>query len=216
MCHESEFVKVCRNPVVQLKLAELRNEATPCYRFRQLIREIYFLLISEELAGIALRKGTVRTPMGEDAEAYFPAENVSFVPIIRAGNGGFDGGSMAMPSASAYHIGIERNEKTLQVVTYYEKRPGANRLSGRFIITDVMLATGNSLVAAIGHITDKWGVPATGVRFVGVVAAPEGIAQVRQKYPTVSIRVAAIDRCLNKTGYILPGLGDAGDRQYGT
>lgn len=205
MVHEST------HPLVRHKLTLLRDVTTEPKKFRQLIREIAILITYEATNDLSLTELTVQTPMG-DAPGYQLQEKIGLVPILRAGLGMVDGIWEMMPSAEVWHIGLYRDEETLRPVFYYNKLPTAPTVQ-ICLVLDPMLATGGSAVAAVDMLK-KWG--AERIKFVGILAAPEGIARLREAHPDVPIYVAKVDERLNDIGYIVPGLGDAGDRQFGT
>lgn len=200
-----------QHPLVQHKLTKLRDQATKPKKFRELIREIAMLLAYEATADLALEATRVETPMGVAAGASLQ-EKIGLVPILRAGLGMVDGVWEMMPSAEVWHIGLYRDEKTLRPVQYYNKLP-VDPTVQVCLVLDPMLATGGSAVATVG-ILKNWG--AQRIKFVGIIAAPEGIQALHSAHPDVPIHVAAIDSHLNEIGFIVPGLGDAGDRQFGT
>jgi uracil phosphoribosyltransferase len=200
-----------QHPLVQHKLTKLRDRATKPKKFRELIREIAMLLAYEATADLTLEATRVETPMGVAAGASLQ-EKIGLVPILRAGLGMVDGVWEMMPSAEVWHIGLYRDEKTLRPVQYYNKLP-VDPTVQVCLILDPMLATGGSAVATVG-ILKNWG--AQRIKFVGIIAAPEGIQALHSAHPDVPIHVAAIDSHLNEIGFIVPGLGDAGDRQFGT
>ena len=200
-----------KHPLVKHKLTKLRDKATKPKKFRELIREIAMLLAYEATADLALEATRVETPMGVAAGASLQ-EKIGLVPILRAGLGMVDGVWEMMPSAEVWHIGLYRDEKTLRPVQYYNKLP-VDPTVQVCLILDPMLATGGSAVATVG-ILKNWG--AQRIKFVGIIAAPEGIQALHGAHPDVPIHVAAIDSHLNEIGFIVPGLGDAGDRQFGT
>jgi uracil phosphoribosyltransferase len=200
-----------QHPLLQHKLTKLRDRATKPKKFRELIREIAMLLAYEATADLALEATRVETPMGVAAGASLQ-EKIGLVPILRAGLGMVDGVWEMMPSAEVWHIGLYRDEKTLRPVQYYNKLP-VDPTVQVCLILDPMLATGGSAVATVG-ILKNWG--AQRIKFVGIIAAPEGIQALHGAHPDVPIHVAAIDSHLNEIGFIVPGLGDAGDRQFGT
>jgi uracil phosphoribosyltransferase len=200
-----------KHPLVKHKLTKLRDKATKPKKFRELIREIAILLAYEATADLALDDTQVETPMGVASGALL-REKIGLVPILRAGLGMVDGVWEMMPGAEVWHIGLYRDEKTLRPVQYYNKLP-VDPTVQVCLILDPMLATGGSAVATVG-ILKKWG--AQRIRFVGIIAAPEGIETLHNAHPDVPIHVAAIDSHLNEIGFIVPGLGDAGDRQFGT
>jgi uracil phosphoribosyltransferase len=199
------------HPLVKHKLAKLRDQATDPKKFRELIREIAMLLAYEATADLALEPAEVTTPMGL-AQGAALQEKIGLVPILRAGLGMVDGVWEMMPGAEVWHIGLYRDEKTLRPVQYYNKLPVEPTVQVCLIL-DPMLATGGSAVAT-ADILKKWG--ARRIKFVGIIAAPEGIRAMQTAHPDVPIYLAAVDSHLNEIGYIVPGLGDAGDRQFGT
>jgi uracil phosphoribosyltransferase len=199
------------HPLVQHKLAKLRDKDTNPKKFRELIREIAMLLAYEATADLALVETQVETPMGM-AAGHLLREKIGLVPILRAGLGMVDGVWEMMPSAEVWHIGLYRDEKTLRPVEYYNKLP-VDPTVQVCLILDPMLATGGSAVAT-ANILKRWG--ALRIKFVGIIAAPEGIAALHAAHPDIPIHVGAVDSHLNNIGYIVPGLGDAGDRQFGT
>lgn len=204
-------VYVSQHPLVQHKLAKLRDMKTEPKKFRELIRELAMLMAYEATADLALEPITVTTPMGQ-AEGRILKEKIGLVPILRAGLGMVEGVWEMMPAAEVWHIGIYRDEATLRPVEYYNKLPVEPTVQVCLIL-DPMLATGGSAVATV-DILKRWG--AQRIKFVGLIAAPEGIKRLTEAHPDVPIHVAAIDDHLNEIGYIVPGLGDAGDRQFGT
>jgi uracil phosphoribosyltransferase len=199
------------HPLVAHKLARLRDKSTDPRRFRELVREIAALLTYEATADLATTPRRVETPLaftvGADLE-----EKIGLVPILRAGLGMVEGVWELMPSSEVWHIGIYRDEKTLKPVQYYNKLPVEPRVAVCLIL-DPMLATGGSAVAT-ADILKRWGVKR--IKFVGVIGSPEGIRNMEEHHPVVPIYLAAVDDHLNERGYIVPGLGDAGDRQFGT
>jgi uracil phosphoribosyltransferase len=199
------------HPLVAHKLSKLRDKHTDPKKFRELVREISALLAYEATADLITVDRRIETPLSTLAGVEL-REKVGLVPILRAGLGMVDGFWELMPSAEVWHIGLYRDEKTLKPVQYYNKLPIEPTVSV-CIILDPMLATGGS-AAASTDIVKTWGVKK--IKFVGLIGAPEGINAMQEKHPDVSIYLAAIDDCLNDHGYILPGLGDAGDRQFGT
>ena len=200
-----------KHPLVAHKLAKLRNVETKPKKFRELIREISTLLAYEATADLATKPITITTPMGEAAGQEL-LEKIGLVPILRAGLGMVEGVWEMMPSAEVWHIGLYRDEKTLKPVQYYNKLPVSPRV-GAVMILDPMLATGGSATATTQIVKD-WGVKR--IIYVGLIAAPEGIQHMQTDHPDVPIYIGAIDDHLNEIGYIVPGLGDAGDRQFGT
>jgi len=200
-----------QHPLVAHKLAKLRSVETEPKKFRELIREIALLLAYEATADLGVKSIPVTTPMGA-TEGKELVEKIGLVPILRAGLGMVEGVWEMMPSAEVWHLGLYRDEKTLKPVQYYNKLP-VNPRVGAVLLLDPMLATGGSATAATQVLKD-WGVK--DIRYVGLIAAPEGIKRMQDEHPDVPIYVAAIDSHLNEIGYIVPGLGDAGDRQFGT
>ena len=199
------------HPLVKHKLTLLRDMRTEPKKFREVIRELAMLIAYEATLDLALVEKDVTSPMGFTRGAQL-AEKIGLVPILRAGLGMVDGFWELMPSAEIWHIGLYRDEKTLRPVEYYNKLP-VSPTAEVCLILDPMLATGGSAVATC-EILKRWG--ARRIKFVGVIAAPEGIERLSTAHPDVPIHVAAIDDHLNDIGYIVPGLGDAGDRQFGT
>jgi uracil phosphoribosyltransferase len=206
-----ENIYTSSHPLVQHKLTKLRNEETNPKKFRELIREISALITYEATTDLLTQAVEINTPL-EKITGQSLAEKIGLVPILRAGLGMVEGVWELMPSAEVWHIGLYRDEETLQPVQYYNKLPVEPTVSVCLIL-DPMLATGGSAVATI-DILKEWGVRK--IKFVGVIGAPEGIEALHQQHPEVPIHLAAIDRQLNEHGFILPGLGDAGDRQFGT
>jgi uracil phosphoribosyltransferase len=200
-----------QHPLVAHKLARLRSVHTEPKKFRELVQELAALLAYEATADLAITPIDVETPMGT-ARGQELLEKIGLVPILRAGLGMVEGIWELMPSAEVWHIGLYRDEKTLKPVQYYNKLPVQPRVAVCLIL-DPMLATGGSAVATV-DILKKWGV--TRIKFVGLIGAPEGIAHLQNAHPDVPIHLAAVDDHLNEKGYIVPGLGDAGDRQFGT
>jgi len=200
-----------KHPLVAHKLAKLRSVETKPKKFRELIREISTLLAYEATADLATKTITVTTPMGQAAGQEL-LEKIGLVPILRAGLGMVEGVWEMMPSAEVWHIGLYRDEKTLKPVQYYNKLPVSPRV-GAVMILDPMLATGGSATATTKIVKD-WGVKR--IIYVGLIASPEGIQHMQTDHPDVPIYIGAIDDHLNEIGYIVPGLGDAGDRQFGT
>jgi uracil phosphoribosyltransferase len=199
------------HPLVAHKLARLRDVQTDPKKFHELVQELASLLAYEATADLPLTPRQVRTPLAQ-MTGYEVRESIGLVPILRAGLGMVDGIWQLLPNAQVWHIGLYRDEKTLHPVEYYNKLPDAPTVS-LCLILDPMLATGGSAAATVS-IIKRWGVQK--IKFVGLIGAPEGIARLQSEHPDVSIHLAAIDDHLNEKGYIVPGLGDAGDRQFGT
>ncbi len=204
-------VHVSTHPLVQHKLTLLRDKETGPKKFRELIREVAILLAYEATADLDLEPTSVVTPMGE-AEGARLTEKIGLIPILRAGLGMVEGIWEMMPQAEVWHIGLYRDERTLRPVEYYNKLPVSPTVDVCLIL-DPMLATGGSAVATV-NILKRWG--ANKIKFVGIIAAPEGVEALTTAHPDVPIYIAAVDDHLNEIGYIVPGLGDAGDRQFGT
>jgi uracil phosphoribosyltransferase len=202
---------VSSHPAILHKLAVLRDEKTEPKKFREVVRELSWLLGYEALADVKVRPITIRTPI-EEMEGAELADRIGLVPILRAGLGMVDAMLDLMPTAEVWHLGLFRDERTLQPVEYYNKLPDSHSVD-LCLILDPMLATGGSATAAI-DVLKKWG--AVRIKLVNLIAAPEGVAAVAAAHPDVEIHCAALDRQLNEKGYIMPGLGDAGDRQFGT
>jgi uracil phosphoribosyltransferase len=202
---------VSRHPAVLHKLAILRDERTEPKKFREVVRELSWLLGYEALADARVRPLTIRTPLEEIAADELD-DRIGLVPILRAGLGMVDAMLELMPTAQVWHLGLFRDERTLRPVEYYNRLPDSATVD-LCLILDPMLATGGSATAAI-EVLKRWG--AVRIKLVNLIAAPEGVKAVTEAHPDVHIYCGALDRQLNGKGYILPGLGDAGDRQFGT
>lgn len=202
---------VSQHPLVRHKLTVLRDVATDHRAFRELVRELALLLCYEATQDLQLSPKTVTTPMGE-AQGYKAEDEIGLVPILRAGLGLVEGVMELLPSVQVWHIGLYRDEKTLRPVQYYNRLPTEPTVNVCLVL-DPMLATGGSAVATI-DILKKWGV--SRIKYLGLIAAPEGVERLTTAHPDVPIHVAAVDERLNEIGFIVPGLGDAGDRQFGT
>jgi uracil phosphoribosyltransferase len=205
-------VTVIDHPLIAHKLSLMRDKATPSVLFRQLLREISLLLGYELLRDLPTELRPIETPVGPMNAPFLKGKKLVFVPILRAGMGLVDGLLELVPSARIGHVGLYRDPETLSAVEYYCKLPDdiGERLT---VAVDPMLATGNSLNAAISRLKDYG---AQDIRAVCLLAAPEGITAVTAAHPEVKVYTAAVDERLNDHGYIVPGLGDAGDRMYGT
>ncbi len=199
------------HPLVAHKLSRLRDKKTEPKKFRELVREIAGLLAYEATADLVTIPRQIETPLAALTGVELQ-EKIGLVPILRAGLGMVEGIWELMPQAEVWHIGLYRDEKTLKPVEYYNKLPIEPTVSVCLIL-DPMLATGGSAVATAG-VLKRWGVKK--IKFVGLIGAPEGIAAMQHAHPDIPIHLAAVDERLNERGYILPGLGDAGDRQFGT
>jgi uracil phosphoribosyltransferase len=207
----SAFVHVSRHPLVLHKVTRLRDRDTEPRTFRQLVRELTQLLFYEATQDLALAPLTVRTPLAE-CPGHRVAEPIGLMPILRAGLGMAEAILDLAPQAQVWHLGLYRDHHTLQPVTYYNKLPSQPTVN-LSILLDPMLATGGSAVAAV-DILKRWGL--TRIKFLGLIAAPEGVSRLREHHSDVPIYLAALDSHLNDACYIVPGLGDAGDRQFGT
>jgi len=202
---------VSSHPAVLHKLAILRSTTTEPKKFREVVRELSWLLGYEALADIAVRPVEIETPL-EAMVAGELADRIGLVPILRAGLGMVDAMLELMPTAQVWHLGLFRDERTLRPVEYYNKLPDSATVD-LCLILDPMLATGGSATAAI-EVLKRWG--AVRIKLINLIAAPEGVAAVTEAHPDVEIYCASLDRGLNEKGYIMPGLGDAGDRKFGT
>jgi uracil phosphoribosyltransferase len=204
-------VYASKHPLVAHKLSRLRDVKTEPKKFRELVREIAALLAYEATADLATVPRELETPLAKMTGQEL-REKIGLVPILRAGLGMVEGVWGLMPSAEVWHIGLYRDENTLRPVEYYNKLPTEPTVSVCLIL-DPMLATGGSATAT-ADVLKKWGVKK--IKFVGLIAAPEGIKTMQDQHPDIPIYIAAIDERLNDKAYIVPGLGDAGDRQFGT
>ncbi len=203
---------VVEHPLVQHKLTLMRQKDTPTAVFRQLLREISHLLAYEVTRELPMTEVSIETPLTEMDAPKLAGKKLALVSILRAGNGLLDGILDLIPSARVGFVGLYRDEETLKPVQYYFKVP--TELEDRLVIAvDPMLATGNSSAAAIDLLKEAG---ATNIRFLCLLAAPEGVARMKEAHPDVPIVTAALDSHLNEKGYIVPGLGDAGDRMFGT
>ena len=200
------------HPLVRHKLGLLRDVTTTTQMFRQLVNELTLLLTYEATKELADEEVEIETPLERTPGHRISGKKVAVCPILRAGIGMLDGVLSLLPSARVGFIGLYRDEETLEPVEYYVKLP--DDLAVRdVILLDPMLATGNSTAAAVARVKEAG---ATNIRLIALIAAPEGIERIHRDHPDISIVVASIDRGLNEKGYIVPGLGDAGDRLYGT
>jgi len=202
---------IIQHPLIQHKLTHLRDKRTDHMQFRLLVKELTSFMLYEVMADYPLKEIEIETPL-RPTKAQVLAREISLVLILRAGLGMLDGLLQLVPEARVGHIGLYRNEDTLEPVQYYAKLP-KNIFETDVILVDPMLATGGSAATAAG-IVKKAG--AQNIKFVCIVAAPEGVSKLSAAHPEVAIYAAALDECLNDHGYILPGLGDAGDRLFGT
>lgn len=199
------------HPLVAHKVTLLRDKDTEPKKFRELVREISALLAYEATTDLQIKSKPVQTPLAM-AEGHELGDMIGLVPILRAGLGMVEGIWELMPNSEVWHIGLYRDEHTLKPVQYYNKLPVMPTVSVCLIL-DPMLATGGSAVATT-DVLKNWGVKK--IKFIGIIGAPEGIALMQERHPDVPIYLAAVDKHLNERGYIVPGLGDAGDRQFGT
>lgn len=205
-------VVIFDHPLIRHKVAILRDEKTSMKEFRELIEEITTLMTYESLKDVPTVTKTVKTPL-ETCEQQVVADNsIAIVPILRAGLGMVNGVHVLFPSARVGHIGMYRNEETLEPCEYYCKLPQGIE-DKLVLLVDPMLATGGSACDAISLLKKRG---CKNIKFMAIIGAPEGVAKVAEAHPDVEIYVSTLDRCLNENGYILPGLGDAGDRLFGT
>ena len=208
----SHNLTIIEHPLVQHKLTLMRREETPASSFRQLLWEISMLLTYEITRDLPLQEVRVNTPVCQTKAPLLSGKKLALVSIMRAGNGLLDGILELIPAARVGFVGLYRDEETLEPVEYYCKVP--DQLEDRLVIAvDPMLATGNSSVAAISRLKKEG---AKEIRLLSLVAAPEGVTCVQKAHPDVRIYTASLDERLNENGYIVPGLGDAGDRMFGT
>jgi uracil phosphoribosyltransferase len=208
----SENLTIVSHPLVQHKLTLMREKQTSTAVFRQLLREISQLLAYEVTRGLPMTTKVIETPMEQMDAPVLDGKKLALISILRAGNGLLDGVLELVPSARVGFVGLYRDEETLQPVQYYFKVPES--MQDRLVIAvDPMLATGNSSVVAVDLLKQSG---ATNIRFLCLLASPEGVARMAEAHPDVPIVTAALDSHLNEKGYIVPGLGDAGDRMFGT
>jgi uracil phosphoribosyltransferase len=205
------MVNVSRHPLLAHKMARLRDRTTPVPEFRALVRDLTRLLFYEALTDAPTESYTVQTPLAEIQGEHL-ACRIGLMPILRAGLGMADAIIELLPEAAVWHLGLYRDHETLQPVTYYNKLPDALQLDLALVL-DPMLATGGSAIATISLLKKA---RMRNVRFLGLIAAPEGVRAMQAAHPDVPLYLGALDSHLNEKGYIVPGLGDAGDRQYGT
>jgi uracil phosphoribosyltransferase len=208
--HMAEVI-VSQHPLVRHKQTFLRSVQTDPPMFRALVRELAQLLFFEAATDLRLQEHTVSTPL-TNYSGHMIAERVGLLPILRAGLGMAEAVLDLLPGAQVWHLGLYRDHETLRPVTYYNKLPPVPTID-RALVLDPMLASGGSAIAAI-EILKNWGMKR--IQFLGLIAAPEGVDALRKAHPDVPIYLAAIDDHLNESCYIVPGLGDAGDRQFGT
>ncbi len=204
-------LSISSHPLIQHHLTRLRDARTEPAEFRLLVRQLTQLLFAEAAHDLRLRPEIVRTPLA-DCAAQRLGETIGLAPILRAGLGMAEAILELAPEAQVWHLGLYRDHKTLQPITYYNKLTGPATIDVCFVV-DPMLATGGSAAAAVG-ILKNWGLKR--LKFLALIAAPEGVRTLQQAHPDVAIHLAALDTHLNEHSYIVPGLGDAGDRQFGT
>jgi uracil phosphoribosyltransferase len=202
---------ISNHPLILHKITLLRDVDTDPKLFRELVRELAILLAYEATQDLTLNEQSVKTPMGA-AHGHQLQQKIGLIPVLRAGLGMVEGIWEMMPHAEVWHMGFYRDERTLKPVAYYNRLPIGATVQVCLVL-DPMLATGGSAVATV-DILKKWG--ASHIKFIGLIAAPEGVKRLSEAHPDVPIHVAALDEKLNDIGYIVPGLGDAGDRQFGT
>ncbi len=207
----SKNLVVIDHPLIKRDLSILRDRKTDNYLFRSTLRRIASIMAFVVTHDLRVKKRSVRTPM-EQTAGHELAESIVIVPVLRAGLGMVDGFLDFLPEARVGHVGLYRNEETLKPVEYYSKFPSSLE-SSMVLLLDPMLATGGSGSVAVDFLKDKG---ARRIRFVSLVAAPEGLRKITHRHPDVQVYTAVVDRALNSSGYILPGLGDAGDRIFGT
>jgi uracil phosphoribosyltransferase len=205
-------LRLVTHPLVQHKVTMLRDRRTPTKQFKELVDEIAMLMAYEATADLPLEPVTVETPLESTRGAQVSGKKLTLVPILRAGLGMVEGVARLVPNARVGHIGLYRDHTTLEPVDYYFKVP-SDAAERDFFVLDPMLATGGSAAAAVSSLKRAG---ATRIRFLCLVAAPEGVRRLAEAHPDVIVYCAALDRQLNENGYILPGLGDAGDRLFGT
>jgi len=207
----NDLVFESKHPIVKHKLSKLRDVNTAPKKFRELVREISILLAYEATQDLALMPVDIETPLTR-TKGHMLQEQIGLVPILRAGLGMVEGVWELMPSSEVWHIGLFRDERTLKPVEYYNKLPISPTVQ-LCLVLDPMLATGGSAIATI-DILKKWG--ARQIKYIGIIAAPEGIKAMQEAHPDIPIHIGVVDDGLNDNAYIVPGLGDAGDRQFGT
>jgi uracil phosphoribosyltransferase len=207
----SSAVFVSRHPLVLDRLGQLRSVATEPKAFRRVLRDMSQMLFFEAAAELGVEPQTIQTPLAQ-CSGHRIVDRIGLAPILRAGLGMAEAILEMVPTAQVWHIGLYRDHQTLRPVTYYNKLPPRPEIDLAFVV-DPMLATGGSAVAAL-TILKEWGLRR--MKFIGLIAAPEGVEAVRAAHPDVSIHLAAVDSHLDENKYIVPGLGDAGDRQFGT
>ena len=209
---EVKNLTICNHPLIQHKLSILRSVNTGCKEFRELVSEIAMLVAYEATRDLPLRDVEIETPLEKMTAKEIAGRNLAIIPILRAGLGMVDGMLSLIPAAKVGHIGLYRDPETLQPVEYYCKLP-ADCAEREVFVVDPMLATGGSSIAAIQMLKDKG---CKNIHFMCIIAAPEGVKAMEEAHPDVDMYIGALDEKLNDHGYIVPGLGDAGDRIFGT
>ena len=209
---EYKNVTVLDHPLIRHKLAIIRNKNTDTKQFREVVEELAMLMAYESFKDVPTQEVIVQTPLEETSQIVVKENSIAIVPILRAGLGMVDGILSLFPAAKVGHIGLYRNEETLQPEEYYCKLP-TNIEEKVVMVVDPMLATGGSACDAISMLKKRG---CKKIKFLSIIAAPEGVKKVADAHPDVEIFVSTLDRTLNEHGYILPGLGDAGDRIFGT
>lgn len=209
---EYKNVFVFDHPLIKHKISILRDKETGMKQFRELIEEITTMMTYESMRDVVLEPVEVETPLEKTVQFRVPEESVAIVPILRAGLGMVNGVHRVFPTAKVGHIGMYRNEETLEPCEYYCKLPEGIENKTVFLV-DPMLATGGSACDALNALKKRG---CRNIKLMSIIAAPEGVEKVATAHPDVHVYVSTLDRCLNENGYILPGLGDAGDRLFGT
>ncbi|MGX7109331.1 uracil phosphoribosyltransferase [Facklamia miroungae] len=206
---------VVDHPLIQHKLTIIRDKNASTKVFREVTNEIAMLMAYEVTRDLPLEEVEIETPLAVTKQKQIAGKKMAIVPILRAGLGMVDGILSLVPAARVGHIGLYREHDTLEIVEYFAKLP-LDIKDRQVFVVDPMLATGGSAISALKQLTEKYGVDKENITFVCLVAAPEGVKALQEAFPTVNIFTAALDECLNENSYILPGLGDAGDRIFGT
>ncbi len=205
-------VSYMTHPLIKHKITLMRKEETTTQEFRSLVEEVAMLMAYEALSDLEMTEINVKTPIEESIQPVIAGKKLTIVPILRAGLGMVSGVQALVPSARIGHIGLYRDPETHEPHEYYCKLPDPID-ERQIVVVDPMLATGGSAVAAVNFIKQHGG---TRIKFMSIIAAPEGVKALTQAHPDVQLYVGCLDRCLNENAYICPGLGDAGDRIFGT